>query len=307
MTGHLYKQKGPPPPTPSPSQVLKVPAQMPSASGLQGAFLSFRTCSRPCGRHSSADAQRHPPRTGGVASLPASCLRFGCQVFPEVPLQPCTHTPCHFRPRAPSQQDQVAPRHKASCRWKDTWCILPASPRGSAHLPVVGCPVLPDHTCPLPCCASSAAAANERHLHIHSHCRGLCQHRNASMKKPLSASPRPTLHLDRLPVLSSPPLPLSLHLSHITPFSSLPSALHPLPFPHLSWPLLCHLLFLPLGPQTSPALPTGPFSPRSPYLATLLTPCPPSAAGTPALGSYLRQLTGITPSQAPPSALQGHA
>lgn len=71
----------------------------------------------------------------------------------------------------------------------------------------------------------------------------------------------------------------------------------PLTFPHLSWPLLCHLPSFPLGPPTSPPLPTWPLFPRSPYLATLLTPWPPSAAGTPATASL--------PSQAPPAALKG--
>lgn len=178
-------------------------------------LLSRTTCSWPAGRHTASHAQRHPQGTGGTPACLRPALGCGYHVLPEVPFQPRTHLGSgHFCPRALSQQDRAAPRHQASCRWKDTWCILPTSPRDSAHLPIAGHPVLPvTGARPLLCLPCLPRQPPEWRLHIYSHCRGLCQHPKAFMKKPLSASlpppptPPPPLHLDHLPVLPSPPHP----------------------------------------------------------------------------------------------------
>lgn len=157
--------------------------------------------------------RRGIPREQG-AHQPACTLPSGVDTvsflrFPFSRLQTWEGPPCHFHPRALSQQDRAAPRHQASYRRKDAWCISPASPRGSAHLPVAGCPVLPDHRCPPPAVPQvpSRAATNEVHLHIPSHCRGLCQHPNTPLRKPLSASPPSLPHSTWTIFLFSLPLP----------------------------------------------------------------------------------------------------
>lgn len=300
--------EGVPGPHPQALTGAKSPSTNATTSRSAGMFLSCTTCSRPVGGHTASYAQRHPQGTGGTAA----CLRpaFGCghHVLPEVPFQPRTHLGRgHFCPRALSQQDRAAPRHQASCRWKDTWCILPLPLEALLTSPLLAAlfylitgahPAVP----PVP----FTAATNEWRLCIYSHWRGLRQHPNAFMKKPLSASlpPPPTPTPPRLSSCSlfpsPPPLPelIPHHPLFLPPFFPPPLTFPP-PLLAISLPPASLLTWPPnLSSSSHPAIFSQEPLPGHTSHPLSTISCKNSSAG------QHHWLRASLPSQALPSALQ---